>query len=99
MKSENQVRERLQKAYEMLEYYWSYLPEYFPEEHVSSRFAVPATIQADMLVDRARVASKHRLVQPRNIVEAAKGFNEAITACVMLEWVLESGNILARKGD
>ena len=99
MKSENEVRERLEKAYEMLEFYWSYLPEYFPEGSVLSRFAVPATVQADMVVDRARVASKHGLEQPRNIVEAAKGFNEAITACVMLEWVLESGNVLARKGD
>jgi len=99
MKTEKQIRERLKKAYEMLAYYWSYLPEYFPDEYLSPEFRLPLLEQAEMIIDRAVVEEKYGLEPPKRIVEAAKGFNESITTCVMLEWVLDLGSPLATKGN
>ena len=99
MKTEQQIRQRLEKAYETLAYYWSYLPEHFPEEYLSRGLVLSLPTQADMIVDRATAEEKHSLEPPKNLAEAARGFNEAITTCVMLEWVLDLDSALARKGD
>ena len=99
MKAEQRIRERLNKAYEMLAYYWSYLPEHFPEEYLSPGLVLPLPKQAEMIADRAAAEEKYNLEPPKNLVEAAKGFNETITTCVMLEWVLDLDSPLAQKGD
>ncbi|UCC60249.1 MAG: hypothetical protein JSV02_00020 [Dehalococcoidia bacterium] len=99
MKTEEQIRDRLNKAYEMLAYYWGYLPEHFPEEYLSPELRVPLAKQVEMIIDRALVEQRYNLVPPKNLVEAAKGFNETFTTCVMLEWVLELDSPIARKGD
>ncbi len=99
MKTEKRIRDRLQKAYEVLAYYWGYLPEHFPEEYLSPEWRLPLPAQAGMIVHREMAGEKYGLPLPRNVVEAAKGFNEAITACVMLEWVLDTDSPLAAKGD
>ncbi|MFC1848339.1 hypothetical protein ACFLXV_03410 [Chloroflexota bacterium] len=99
MKTEEQIRSRLDKAYEMLAYYWSHLPEHFPEEYLSPELRVPVQTQAEMIIDRVAVERNYNLRSPKNLVEAAKGFNEAFTTCVMLEWMLELDSPLARKGD
>lgn len=99
MKTEEQVRQRLRKAYEMLAYYWSYLPEHFPEDVLSPGLVLPLPAQAEMIIDRVGTEEKYSLEPPKNLVEAAKGFNETLATCVMLEWVLDSDNPLAKKGD
>ena len=99
MKTEQQIRERLNKAYEMLGYYWSYLPEQFPEDVLSPSLIPSLPTQAEMIVDRAVTEQKYGLQPPKNLVEAAKGFNESLATCVMLEWVLDLGGPLGRKGD
>jgi hypothetical protein len=99
MKTEQRIRERLDKAYEMLAYYWSYLPEHFPEEYLSPGLVLPLPEQAELIVDRAVLEEKHGLRPPKRLVEAAKGFNETITTCAVLEWVLDLDSALARKCD
>ncbi len=99
MRTETEIRDRLAKAYEVLAYYWSYLPEHFPQEYLSPQFRLDAASQAELIVDRAGAEGKHGLQPPRWLVDAARGFNEAITTCVMLEWVLESDSPLAKMGD
>ena len=99
MKAEQQIRDRLAKAYEMLAYYWSYLPEHFPEEYLAPALVLPLPKQAEMIVDRPEVEAKYDLKPPRNAVEAAKGFNETIATCAILEWVLDTGSALARMGE
>ncbi len=99
MRREEEIRERLEKAYEVLAYYWSYLPEHFPPEYLSPQFRLTALSQAELILDRANVEGKYSLQPPKRLVDAAKGFNEAITTCVMLEWVLQSDSPLAKMGD
>jgi hypothetical protein len=99
VKTEKQIRKRLEKAYEMLGYYWSYLPEHFPEGVLSPGLVPPLPVQAEMIIDRAVVEDKYALKPPGNLVEAAKGFNETLTTCIMLEWVLDSESLLAKQGD